>query len=458
MRDDPTEVLKVVAAVLLGLNIWSIDARANNAVLGSLTVVGGEVRVDKVAAIPGTAVFEGDVIATGSKSGARIDLRSGTKVTVAEKSEVTLLYDTLNPGVELREGALVIQTDPVQASQVNTKFGTSFVLGSADGLPSLCRIASIGSEVAVLNEKGRVEIHGAGAPTLLPPGKYVVLQAGKPQAGLETAGKVTAAIPVEVVERQGAAAVPLHVTDPVYWQDLVTTERTGRVRIELAGGSVLNVGARSQMRIVKHDMATEQTELELGVGKLRGQIVKLTKPGASFTIKTQTAVVGVVGTELLVICEGGVTTVICLEGSVTVANVNPSIPGSVTLQPGQSTTVTVNGAPSPPVSVSPQTLQSLINQTNAQTGPGKSGFESLTSFAYIVFAGGTAGIFGATIGGLGDAANQFGNIHFNFPPGAFNSLNNLGSGWNALGCALDNLAQSEGVSPVYIPSGCYSCP
>jgi hypothetical protein len=48
------------------------------------------------------------------------------------------------------------------------------------------------------------------------------------------------------------------------------------------------------MRIVKNDAATEQTELELGVGKFRGQIVKLTKPGASFKIKTQTAVVGVV--------------------------------------------------------------------------------------------------------------------------------------------------------------------
>jgi hypothetical protein len=294
MPNHRAEILKVVATVVLGLQVLSIGARANDAALGSLTVVGGEVQMDKVAAIPGTAVFEGDVIATGSKSGARIDLRSGTKVTVAEKSEVTLLYDTLNPGVELREGALVIQTDPVQASQVNTRFGTSLVLRSDDGFPALCRVASNGSEVAVLNEKGHVEIHGAGAPTMLPPGEYVVLRAGSPQAGPKTAGKVTAAIPSEVVERGGTSAFPLNLSDAVFWQDLVRTEMNGRVRIELLDGSLLNIGARSQMRIIMHDPATEQTEIELGVGKFRGQIVKMTKPGASFKIKTQTAVVGVV--------------------------------------------------------------------------------------------------------------------------------------------------------------------
>ncbi len=338
-----------------------------------------------------------------------------------------------------------------------------FVLRSADGFPALCRVASSGSQVAVWSEKGRVEIHGAGAPALLPPGKYVVLQAGKPQGGLATAGKVVAAMPVEVVERQGAAAVALHVADPVYWQDLVRTEDTGRVRIELTGGSVLNIGARSQMRIVRHDMATEQTELELTAGQLRGQIVKLTKPGASFKIKTQTAVIGVVGTELIIICEPGNTTVICLEGSVTITNVDASIPGSVTLQAGQSTTVPANGPPSPAALVSPQTLQALINQTSLlQTGAVHAvhgGLTSFTSFASIAAAGGTVGVSSVAVVQLGNASNVLKSTSFSFPSGAFNGLSNLGSGWNAVGCALNNLAHSEGLDvSSYTPPAGSSCP
>ena len=254
----------------------------------------------------------------------------------------------------------------------------------------------------MLNDKGRVEIHGAGAPILVPPGKYVLLQAGKPQASIETAGKVIAAIPAEVVERQGAAAIPLHLNDPVYWQDLVKTEMSGRVRIGLTGGSVLNIGARSQMRIVKHDVATEQTELELSVGKLRGQVVKLTKPGAHFQVKTQTAVIGVVGTDLIVISTPQSTTIICLEGTVTVANVLSSISGSVTLQAGQATTVPVNGPPTPATNVSSQTLQTAINQTFLPIVESVTAWQQDLTIGNAVIVGITAGLLGVAL----DLANQ----------------------------------------------------
>jgi hypothetical protein len=408
--------------------------------------------------------MEGDVIATGWKSGAVIDLRSGTRVTVAERTEVVLPNDTLPTRLELREGAVAVQTGSGQVSQVITKFATSVVLQSVDGFPALCRVATMGSEVGVFNEKGRVEIHGAGAPILLPPGKYVVLQAGSPQGGPEAAGKVIAAIPAEVVERQGAAAVPLNVNDPVYWQDLVRTEMNGRVRIGLTGGSVLNIGARSQMRIVKHDIATEQTELELSAGRLRGQIVKLTKPGASFQVKTQTAVIGVVGTDFIVIATLGSTTVICLEGAVTVSNVLSSISGAVALQPGESTTVPTNGPPTPAVHVSPQTLHAQMNQTGVQTVQHLGVGQGALSFAHVVITGATTGVMGGAIWKLGNAsnlANQAASSANNAAGSLSNAasgLNNLGSGWNSVGCALNNLAQSQGLSTsLYIPpSG--SCP
>jgi len=343
--------------LLLGLHVCSVEMCAKE-VLGSLTAAGGEVQVNKVVGLPGTTLREGDVIATGAKSLAIISLQSGAKVRVGERSEVALPYDTVNTRLELREGALAVQTGSGQVGQVNTKFATSVIFQGVDGFPALCRVAAIGSEVGVLNEKGRVEIHGAGPPILVPPGKYVRLQAGKPQAGLETAGKVIAAIPAEVVERQGAAAVPLNLNAPVYWQDLVKTEKNGRVRIGLTGGSVLSIGARSQMRIVKHDATTEQTVLELGVGKFRGQVVKLTKPGASFKITTQTAVVGVVGTDIVVISKGDSTTVYDVDGKTKVCADHP--PRSNCANSDQSTT------PCPGCANSDQSTTPCPGCTNSQ--------------------------------------------------------------------------------------------
>ena len=479
MRNHRTGVLVVSALLLLGLHFWSVDAWAKKAVVGSLAVAIGEVRVNQVAGIPGTTVFEGNVIATGSKSSAVIDLRSGARVTVGESSEVALPYDMLPAGLELREGTVDVQTGSGQVGQINTKLSTSIVLQSVDGFPALCRIASIGPEVSVLNEKGRVEIHGAGAPILVPPGKYVVLQAGKPQAGTQTAGKVVAAVPSEVVVRQGAAPIPLHAMDPVYWQDLVRTEMYGRAKIELTGGSILTIGARSEMRIVKHDAATEQTQVELTAGRMRGQIVKLTKPGGSFQMKTQTAVIGVVGTDVIVISTADSTTVYCLDGSVNVCNPNPSVPGCgpvnlqagvapasccVTLQAGEFTTVPANGPPTTPAPTSPAILQAEINQLIIQTGGSLAGPPYWAIFETLV-GGATVGVLGVTISDLGNASNLLNQAGSDLTgaagslSGAPGAYGNLPTDWNTLGCALNNLSGSEGFSnSIFTPGAGFTCP
>jgi hypothetical protein len=177
------------------------------------------------------------------------------------------------------------------------------------------------------------------------------------------------------------------------------------------------------MRIFKHDVATEQTELELSVGKLRGQVVKLTKPGAHFQVKTQTAVIGVVGTDLIVISTPQSTIIICLEGTVAVANVLSSISGSVTLQAGQATTVPVNGPPTPAANVSPQTLQTAINQTFLATVESTTAWQQDLTIGNAVIAGITAGLLGVAL----DLANQANSS-------ASGALGSLGGGPPPPGC------------------------
>jgi len=150
-----------------------------------------------------------------------------------------------------------------------------------------------------------------------------------PQVAGQPAGKVTNAIPQATVQHSAQTnQINLAVSDPVLWEDTVRTLGTGRVRIGLTDGSVLNVGVRSTMRIVKHDGQSQQTEIEMQLGKLRGQVVKMSKPGASFQVKTQTAVIGVVGTLLTITATPGNTHVICAEGKVNVKNIDPKFPAN----------------------------------------------------------------------------------------------------------------------------------
>ena len=396
--------------------------------------------------------MEGDVVATGSNSDAIINLRSGTKVTVAEKTELALLYGSSPGGLQLRQGAIGVQAGSGQVSQIDTNFATSVVLRSENGFPALCRVAAMGSEVGVLNEKGRVEIHGLGAPLLLPPGKYVVLQAGRPPAAPEIAGKVVVAIPTEVVDRQGATNLPLKLSDPVYWQDLVRTEKNGRVRIDLQGGSVLRVGVRSQMRIVKHDLASEQTELELTAGRLRESVVKLTKPGASFRTKTQTAVIGVVGTEVIIISTPDSTTVICLDGTVTVTNLNPSVHGSENLHANQFTRVPVDGPPTPPVNVTPETLFSERAEFSDAVYNGAMHAAQFVTLTEEVISSATTGALGVTVSRLGNASNLL-NQAGSSASSAAGTLSNIGTilsglpaGWPPIECGIATY-QQENSSP-----------
>jgi hypothetical protein len=203
--------------------------------------------------------------------------------------------------------------------------------------------------------------------------------AGAPQA-VRKAGTVSGAIPAETVERQGQGAeLPLAVSEAVNWQDVVKTEQTGRVRISLLDGSVLNVGARSVMRIVEHDPQTQQTQVELRLGRMRSQVVKLSKPGASFQVKTQTAVIGVVGTIFVVEAEPTTTHVMCIEGRVAVQNINPAILGQVELGPGQSTVVGAGAAPTAAATATTSEVQTAMGQTEVQPSPAAAGGTSAST-------------------------------------------------------------------------------
>jgi uncharacterized protein YkwD len=192
--------------------------------------------------------------------------------------------------------------------------------------------------------------------------------AGGPQTPGQVAGAVTNEIPDVMDLSVGhPAESPLRVKDNVYWDDAVRTLNLGRARLQLLDGSLLNVGARSTMKIVKHDVQTQQTTIELTLGRVRAEVTKQTKPGSSFQIKTATAVIGVVGTILMLDARASETDTCVAEGVVSVQNVDPAVLGQLNVRPGECARVP-RGLPPSAVAL-PAQMISMLTKLSAIPDP-----------------------------------------------------------------------------------------
>jgi len=136
----------------------------------------------------------------------------------------------------------------------------------------------------------------------------------RPGAAEQAAGRVTALVPAAL--RNSVAAQP---REELQWNDLLATDKSGRLRASLSDGSVLSLGATSELRVAKHDAASEQTLLELAYGRLRSMVAPRRSISGTFDVRTKTANVGVIGTDFFLdAAASGSLRVLCFSGSVTV--------------------------------------------------------------------------------------------------------------------------------------------
>ncbi|HEY4948786.1 MAG TPA: FecR family protein [Candidatus Acidoferrales bacterium] len=198
------------------------------------------------------------------------------------------------------------------------------------------------------------------------------------QTGNQPAGQINAMIPAATRNSQ-----PATVKEELNWNDLLKTEHSGRVRAGLKDGSILSLGADSELRIVQHDSASQQTSLEMDFGKIRSQVVKITKPAGKFEVKTPNAVIGVIGTDFYAAFESNTTTVICYKGKVSVTPLNgahaannagqsDAASNSITVSAGQMVEITSEIPPSGfhPSDTPPAALQASLTDTDIPTNAG----------------------------------------------------------------------------------------
>jgi hypothetical protein len=140
-----------------------------------------------------------------------------------------------------------------------------------------------------------------------------------PDTPEQRAGEVSRVIPAVSIIRSGQS-IAADTKAPIYWQDVVNTLASGRARLSLDDGSVVNLGSDSNLRVAKHDAGAQQTELTVGLGKIRIQAQKISRPNGKFEVRTPAGVAGVIGTDFYLAYENNTMSVIVFEGRVRFCN------------------------------------------------------------------------------------------------------------------------------------------
>ena len=170
--------------------------------------------------------------------------------------------------------------------------------------------------------------------------------------------------------------------------DVIWTGKKGQARLVMSDDSVVVLGPRSRIRIDRYDM--DQQGLVAGAfyllwGKARFLVTKLHNPSSdSFSVSTQTAIIGVRGTEFGVIVplpmelnekgEAPYTDAMLFKGEIVGAGLKGE---TVTMKPGQFTHFTVNHPPQERTMIAqdlqrlniPQLAQGLIEPTPMSSSP-----------------------------------------------------------------------------------------
>ena len=147
--------------------------------------------------------------------------------------------------------------------------------------------------------------------------------------------------------------------DPVMTGDVIRTLEDSKIKMSLIDGSFLLLTENSKTKI-EDVKPTGKSFFRMFTGKLRAIVKKVISPSSTFSIRTQTAIVGVKGTDFVVILRRDATDVGTVDGSVLLRNVNPNIPGEVTVERNHVSTVTRTAPPTPPQRLTQEEMNELI--------------------------------------------------------------------------------------------------
>jgi ferric-dicitrate binding protein FerR (iron transport regulator) len=334
---------------------------------------GGNVELNGARMASGAALFPGDVVTLGEASLAALQF-GRNQVLAAPQTELVVEAD----GVSLRKGSLQIRANDGNTFRVAGPFFRVSV-GASRGAASSAEIRVAGKRAQVSATSGVADLAAAGnaASYELHAGEMATLNAagevaagGDASAGADDAstpaGQVSRLLPQVQIDR-ASKELSASLSSPVYWNDDLHSGATGRARIALQDGSLLNLGSNSSLRVLQHDAAAQQTSLDFAIGRMRGQVVKLTRPGAKFEVRTPAGVAGLVGTDFSLWVTRDSTELIVFDGAV---RFTPLSNGqAVTVSAGMKLLISSAGTLAGPLPATPKEILTAKELTDVPDPP-----------------------------------------------------------------------------------------
>jgi ferric-dicitrate binding protein FerR (iron transport regulator) len=333
-------------------------------VASASSINGNSARLNGAPMAAGATLFPGDVIRLGEGSTAALQFGKSL-VIAAPETEFVVQQD----GVGLRDGRLQVRANGAQSFAVSGPFFRVDVAG-ASGAPSTAEIRFGKMRAQITAVAGFADVSSDGYDTAyrLRAGETATLdassEAASPQAS-QDAGEVTRLTPAVQIDRDLQRLVAA-VSQHVLWGDDLRSGSTGRAHITLTDGSQLNLGSDSSLLILRHDAQAQQSSLDLVVGRMRGQIIKLTKPAASFEVRTPMGVAGLVGTDFSLLVTPDYAELMVFDGVVRFTTLQGK---SIVVNAGMKVRISKEGVLDGPTMTTPQEEQLAKNLTDVTEAP-----------------------------------------------------------------------------------------
>jgi hypothetical protein len=153
---------------------------------------------------------------------------------------------------------------------------------------------------------------------------------------------------------------------PIYKSDILHTSKRSRLKILFLDNSLIALGPNSTLEVKKYflnkNKKLRQAVLNVASGLAMYIINKNQKNEKSnFKMVTPTAIIASRGTHGYISSYEGESVVANQAGVVLVQNINPNIPGQVSLGPQKASVISANQPPRPPTNLTPANLSVIRN-------------------------------------------------------------------------------------------------
>jgi hypothetical protein len=368
---------------------------ASGPAASAASVMGKDAELNGAPMAAGATLFPGDIIRMGEASTAALRFGNGF-VLAAPFTELVVESE----GVGLRGGRLQVRARGEEPFAVSGPF-FHVKIAASEGTPSSAEISLSGLHAQVSAVAGTAALTATGTawPYKLHAGETANLDAAEgdasavPQATPNpAAGQVSRLMPQVQIDR-GSQHLVAAVSDSVFWNDELRSGPTGRAHVTLKDGSQLNLGSDSTLRILQHDAQSQQTSLDLLVGRMRGKITKLSRPGAKFEVRTPMGIAGLVGTDFSLLVTNDYTELMVIEGVVRFTALNGQI-ANVTA--GNILRISMAGVFEGPSHATPQELQAAQSLTDITVPAGQATVAAATRplLPVVITVTGTAAAIG----------------------------------------------------------------